>query len=368
MRLPNRTGPTRLLVSISAHGLGHLAQTAPVVRAIGQSHPGIAITVLTGIPEAAVRVRISVAFEHVGSNDDFGLLMRTPVEPLRAETANRYVELHVGWEERVTSLAGWMRAQGFGLVLSNVGYTAIAAARRAGIPAVAMSSINWVDVLQCYCGAFAGMAGVIAQIERTYRSADAFLRVVPGLPMPWLPTTDLSPIVARGRNRRDEIAKLFNLPSHTRIVVFSVSELAPPPPPAFPAALSEDLLLLGPTAWSSQLPWRCFAATGMPFLDLLTSADLVVGKPGYGLATEAAMAQVPLLLVPYEAWPEVPVHIGWLRQHGVCATTPRALEELGVDDILAALEGMRGRFAPQSPVFGGELEAANYLGRWLAAA
>ena len=261
-----------------------------------------------------------------------------------------------------------MRAQGFGLVLSNVGYTAIAAARRAGIPAVAMSSINWVDVLQCYCGAFAGMAGVIGQIESTYRSADAFLKVVPGLPMPWLPTTDLSPIVARGRNRRDELAKLFNLRSDTRIVVFSVSELAPPPPPALPAALPEDLLLLGPTAWSSQPPWRGFAATGMPFLDLLTSADLVVGKPGYGLATEAAMAQVPLLLVPYEAWPEVPEHIGWLRQYGVCTTTPRALEELSLDDILAALEGMRGRTAPQSPVFGGELEAAKYLGKWLATA
>ena len=368
MHASDRTSPPRLLVSISAHGLGHLAQTAPVVRAIAQAHPGIAITVLTGIPEAAVRVRIPVAFEHVGSSDDFGLLMRTPVEPLRAETAKRYVELHAGWEERVTSLAGWMRAEGFGLVLSNVGYTAIAAARRAGIPAVAMSSINWVDVLQCYCGAFAGMAGVIAQIESTYRSADAFLKVVPGLPMPWLPTTDLSPIVARGRNRRDELAKLFNLRSDTRIVVFSVSELAPPSPPALPAAVPEDLLLLGPTAWSSQPPWRGFAATGMPFLDLLTSADLVIGKPGYGLATEAAMAQVPLLLVPYEAWPEVPAHIGWLRQYGVCTTTPRALEELSLDDILAALEGMRGRTAPQSPVFGGELEAAKYLGRWLATA
>jgi hypothetical protein len=52
----------------------------------------------------------------------------------------------------------------------------------------------------------------------------------------------------------------------------------------------------------------------------------------------------------------------------VCTTTPRALEELSLDDILAALESVRGRTAPQTPVFGGELEAAKYLGGWLATA
>jgi len=362
----DRSGPARLLVSISAHGLGHLAQTAPVVRAIAQAHPGIEITVLTGIPEPAVRVRLPLAFEHAASHDDFGLLMRSPVEPLRAESARRYVELHAVWGERVAILADWMRAKRFRLVLSNVGYTAIAAARLAGIPAVGLSSINWYDVLECYCGGFPKMAGVLADIQKTYRSADAFLKVVPGLPMPWLSRTELSPIVARGRNRRDALAKLFDLRSDARVIVFAFSETAPSSPPTLPATMPRDLLLLGPTAWSGRPPLQGFAAAGMPFLDILSSADLLIGKPGYGLVTEAALAQVPVLLVPYDTWPEAEVHIAWLRQHGVCTTTSSALSALSLDDILAALGGMRGLRAPRSPVFGGELEAVQQLGRWLA--
>jgi hypothetical protein len=357
--------PVRLLVSISAHGLGHLAQAAPVVRAIAEMHPGIEITVLTGIPEPAVRVRMPLAFDHTISTDDFGLLMRSPVEPLRAESARRYVELHTGWEQHVSSLASWMGAKRFSLVLSNVGYSAIAAAHVAGIPAVGMSSINWYDVLECYCGGFSEMTGVLVEIKRTYQRAAAFLKVTPGLAMPWLITTDLSPIAARGRNRRDELTKLFNLRSDTRIVVFAFSESAPPSPPTLPATMPEDLLLLGPTPWSGKHPWQGFAATGMPFLDILSSANLLIGKPGYGLVTEAALAKVPLLLVPYDTWPEAAAHIGWLRQHGVCTTSSSALDALSIDDILGGLDRMRGRHAPQSPIVGGELEAAKQLGKWL---
>jgi hypothetical protein len=74
---------------------------------------------------------------------------------------------------------------------------------------------------------------------------------------------------------------------------------------------------------------------------------------------------VPVLLVPYDTWPEAEVHIAWLRQHGVCTTTSSALDALSLDDILAALEGMRWRRAPQRLAFGGELQAAQHLGRWL---
>lgn len=48
-----------------------------------ERHPDIEVTVLSGIPGLLLRARTPVAFDHVTSTDDFGLLMRSPMELLR---------------------------------------------------------------------------------------------------------------------------------------------------------------------------------------------------------------------------------------------------------------------------------------------
>jgi hypothetical protein len=103
----------------------------------------------------------------------------------------------------------------------------------------------------------------------------------------------------------------------------------------------------------------------MPFLDLLTSADLVVGKPAMGSprSGDSAGAAAPGAL--RDGWPEVPAHIRLAAAITACAPRSRALEGLSLDDVWQPWRAC-GRTAPQSPVFGGELEGRNYLERWLA--
>ena len=69
-----------LLVDISAHGLGHLAQTAPVINALMAQAPDLELTVRSAIPRERLALRICGDFKHVAEARDFGLVMHNAVD------------------------------------------------------------------------------------------------------------------------------------------------------------------------------------------------------------------------------------------------------------------------------------------------
>ena len=64
-----------LLVTISGHGLGHLAQTGPVLQALQRRRPDLRLTVVSTLPQSRLRERIGPALEPVTRALDFGFLM-----------------------------------------------------------------------------------------------------------------------------------------------------------------------------------------------------------------------------------------------------------------------------------------------------
>jgi len=49
----------------------------------------------------------------------------------------------------------------------------------------------------------------------------------------------------------------------------------------------------------------------LPFIDLVASADVIVGKDSYGTVVEAACAGTKLVMVPRRNWPETSCLIDW---------------------------------------------------------
>jgi hypothetical protein len=65
----------KLLAVISQHGLGHLAQAAPVLNALRKQQPDLALTIWSGLSPVALRARIEGPFTHRHESADVGLLM-----------------------------------------------------------------------------------------------------------------------------------------------------------------------------------------------------------------------------------------------------------------------------------------------------
>lgn len=192
-----------LLVDISAHGLGHLAQTAPVIDALAALVPGLRVTVRSAIPRHRLAHRIAADFVHVAEARDFGYVMHNAVDIDLAASARRYREFHADWAQRVTAEAGWLRQRGVDALLSNVAYLPLAGAAEAGIPAAGLCSLNWADLFAHYFADEPWMPAIHAQMLAAYGAGGCFLRLTPGLPMSGLPgRQDIAPIARLGRRDR----------------------------------------------------------------------------------------------------------------------------------------------------------------------
>lgn len=352
---------TKLLIGVTAHGFGHLAQTAPVIHALRRRLPDVEITVRSGIAPDVLARRIPVAFRAVATEEDFGLVMATPFAVDPTATFERYARLHEGYRKSVSELAAWMRAESFDGVLANISYLLTAAAAQAGIPALAMSSLNWLDLFDYYCGGFDGAAAIAREIETGYADASRIARLEPGMPMPRFETVRIGAAIADvGTPRRAELIRHYGAARSGRVIVFALGGIAPGEPPDWSAELAAQHLLIGPACWASRGPWRTDVAP-MPFLDIIASADAVVAKPGYGTVTEAAAAGVPAILFTRGDWPEEPALVGWLHRHGRCSYVDAAMAVCPPEAIFDLCDRLAAAPAPPRPAAGGEEQVADLM-------
>lgn len=346
-----------LAVSISGHGFGHAAQTAPILNQLHQLVPELRLTVRSAVPLVHLRSRIHVPFEHLPSNGDIGMMMSSALDVLVEESRAAYRAFHLDWDKRVADEAHLLRKLGADMVFSNVGYLPLAGAQRAGIPSVALCSLNWADIYRHYCGD----DGIAAQIHDSYANTDAFLRATPGMAMTSLPNlVPVSPIAAIGTNRRAELDHRLKLPCGEKLVLVSLGGIASRLPierwPHIPG-----VRWLVQENWHIDHPDAVILETlPMNFSDLLGSCDALICKPGYGSFVEAASSGTPVLYVNRPDWPEAPALVEWLQQNGLCREVARdALEQGKIAEVLEEIWN-----APRpKPVIP---EGAKQVAEWLA--
>lgn len=303
----------RLLCAISHHGLGHLAQAAPILNALHARRPDIEWLIWSGLSETALRGRIFFPFAHRNEAADQGLLMHDAIRVDLAASRAALLAFHADWEARIAREADWLRREGIIGVAADVAYLPLAAARRAGLPAAAFCSLNWYDIASAYLGEDPACHPLLAQMRGAYLDTP-FLRLAPSMPMAWLPRAeDLPPVALTGRRRRSELDALLGLKSETCLVLIGFGGIGY----AGQAPRCDGVVWLAPRDWQGEAgrdDVADLAATGLPFSDLLASCDVLLTKSGYGSYVEGAASGVAVLHVERPDWPETPYLSRWLAQ------------------------------------------------------
>ena len=352
-----------LVASISGHGYGHVAQTAPVLNRLLQRLPQLRLTVRSIVPLSHLRTRIRAPFTHLRSEGDIGMVMSSALDVLVEDSCKAYRAFHADWDARVAEEARLLRELQADFVFSNVGYLPLAGAQRAGIPNAALCSLNWFDIYRHYCGNDA----IAAQILECYAGADAFLRATPGMAMALLPNlVQVAPIADVGDDRRDELNRHLRLSKEEHLVLVSMGGIASRLP-------MEKWPRIDGVRWLVQADWQVehpdaieLESLPMGFGDLLASSNALLCKPGYGSFTEAACSATPVLYVARPDWPESPALVEWLQRYGVCREVSRQALERG--DIATELRSLwhepRARHPQQLPerlTPGGAAQVAAWL-------
>ncbi len=348
-----------LVVSISGHGFGHVAQTAPILNAL--NIPGLRITVRSSAPESHLRSRIQVPFTHLSSVGDIGMVMISPFDVDVEKSRAAYQRFHDDWHARVREEAKILNELRADLVFSNVGYLTLAGAQQAKIPNAALCSLNWSDIYKHYCGE----SDITRQIQSSYAGADAFLRTTPGMKMDGLANViPVEPIATLGKKRRDELNHHLKLSPHEKLVLVSMGGIDSRVP-------IENWPRINGVRYLVSAGWKTvhadaivFDSLPFSFSDLLASCDLLLTKPGYGSFVEAACCGVPILYVSRPDWPESQALVDWLQQHGSCCEiSHNTLLEGG---IARELEQLWRNKRPDIILPTGAQQVANWLTKKLA--
>lgn len=353
-----------LYVAISYHGFGHVAQTAPVVNALRTRVPGLRLIIRSAAPATVLRAHFQGPFAHIAEPVDDAMAMASSLDVLGAASHAAYKTTHRRWQARVSAEARRLRELRPSLVLANVPYLPLAAAAEAGIPAAALSSLNWGEVYSHYCGGLPEANAIRRAIDLAYASAGVFLNPEPSMPMPALTNgRAVGPIARVGRRRKDAIAAHLGIDPSARLVLLFLGGIPTPVRSREWRLPRGVILLVSGTAIQGGDAVHPIEAAGVPYIDAVASVDALITKPGYGSFVEAACNGTPVLYARRRDWPEEPYTVGWLNAHARCRELPRAdLERGAIGPHLDALWAQAER-PPVSPT--GIEEAASFLANYL---
>lgn len=351
---------SHLLVDISAHGFGHVGQTAPVVNELARRIPGLRITLRTAAPYSLLQKSFSCDFRHIPLAFDFGMRMTNAVDVQVEESAIAYRAFHADWMEKVEREAHAMQALEPDLLLANVPYLSLAAARVAGVCSVGMCCLNWADIYRHYCVRDAASRKIHEQMLEAYNSAECFLKLQPTMPMPDLSNArNINPVARVGRKLRASISGKLRLGETEKLVLVAMGGMEfRLPVECWPHLPGVRWII--PQAWQARRSdMFALESLDLSFSDVLASCDAVLTKPGYGTFAEAACAGVPVLYVSRRNWPEEPYLVQWLAEHDACMEVQR--DALQAGDLGCALDQLWAMPKPSVPVPSGIHEAADCL-------
>lgn len=212
--------------------------------------------------------------------------------------------------------ASWLKATKTNLVVTDIVPLACVAAYRVGIPCVAVTNFSWDFIYSEYLmDAGSVFRPLIWQIAEDYSCAFRLLRLPGHVPMPaFREVIDVPLVVRRARKTKEEVYRDFDLPltpGH-RLLIFIYGGQPPGEWTLDHHCLPKNwkcIVCSGgiPPGGKQSLPDNfILAAEDVYTPDLIAASDAVIGKIGYGTASECLAHSVPLVFTRRDFFNEEP--------------------------------------------------------------
>jgi hypothetical protein len=306
-----------LLLALSGHGYGHLAQCAPVVNALRQRLPGLVLTVCGSLPREVVAARIDDEFDYRQAELDPVLHMLNAWEVDVPASRQVYREFHRDWEQGYQNDIDLLGQVCPDLVLADVPYRILSAAVQRRIPAVGLCSLNWAAIYAAYCEDGHEDLRILEQMMDGYRAAGLFLAPTPAIPMQELDNVvTTGPIARQGCRQQAALLERCAVDRRARVVLVALGGIASTLPIDNWPIIEDVIWIFSDAVLGRRNDMFASGSLDMPFIDVLASVDVVLTKPGYGTYAEAVCHGVPVLTIERRDWPETTYLNSWAQQHG----------------------------------------------------
>ncbi|NUN97899.1 MAG: hypothetical protein HUU16_17185 [Candidatus Omnitrophica bacterium] len=340
-------GVARAAFYIDSHGFGHSTRSMALIEAFP---PDWDFLLRSNAPDWLFEKELHRPHKQFPSPLDIHPKHSTGYRIDPAATRHAAARKVAEADNLLASEADWLREEGVDLVLSDISPLAIAAARRAGLPAYGVSNFTWDWIFEPLFVGF-GPDGVVQTLREMMGEATANFRLPFSDPGTFPFGSVESPLLVRHpRKPREAAREEYGFEAEVRyfVVTFGGIEREIPNLPrlkdfeplqfvrvARPGELSPGLakkeLIRHPLA-------RNFWILHAPDLyhpDLVLAADGVVTKPGYGILSECMATATPILLDSREDFREFEVVKRVVANYPqVAVLESRKVEELDLGEAL----------------------------------
>lgn len=358
-----------LAVYVSGHGFGHATRVAEVLRVVRAQAPELEIEVATSAP-ASLFASVVAAVSVRALECDVGLVQGDALRIDEEATAVGWTAFHERWDGLCADEADRLKRNRVRLVVGDVPPLAFEAARRAGVPSVALANFSW-DWIYRHLAARVPVLGIAAgHAAEAYAHADLLLRLPFAGDLSAFPTMVDIPIVARRpQASREELRRRCGF-GRRPVVLLSFGGLGLP---GFDVRVLGRLdqwdFVVSTSLGAAPSNVRALTAAhlaefGLGYVDLVGAVDVVVTKPGYGIVTDALGARTPLVYTDRGDFPEYEILVRGMKMLLPCAYLDN--ESLRAGRLAEPIgEALRLPW-PAEPDLGGAQVAAEHILRLLS--
>ncbi len=360
------SGRGGIVAYVTSHGFGHLNRSVAVLNRLPADVPLTIRCDPSLFAPWAERLHRPATLEPHRS--DIGAL-NPPGDSAATDgpaTLALAAEVHARAMTEVDAEATRLRDEGARAVLCDATPVPLVAAREAGVPGFLLANFTWAEIYAPHARKLGpGAMATVRAIRSAYRQATAVFRAEPSLKLAgFARTIEVGLVVNPGVDRRAELRERLNLSASDKIVYFYVGRYGQANLGWERLARLRGVHLVGfHPAPSGELPnLHVVPATEWNGADLAASSDAIVAKAGYGTASEAMAARVPLIYPPRPGFAEHRALDRALRRWGGGVPIPaRDFQGLDLGRHLDRAFALRPG-PPPFPVDGAEQVARHLLG------
>jgi L-arabinokinase len=359
-------GKATLVAYVTGHGFGHATRTAEVLREVHSLAPATEIRVVTSAPARLFHGALGAQVHVRAAACDVGLAQHDALTIDERGTLARWREFAAVWPARVGEEARWLRAVGARVVLADVPPLAFAAAREAGVPALALANFSWDEVYAHLARRHPALGEAAAQAAEAYRAASLLLELPFALEMPAFARRERIPLVARRpRVGRAEARRRLRLGGRPAVLLTFGGLGLPGFRGQVLAGLPEFDFLVSEPVRSGPAHVRPLAADvgelGLGYEDVVGAVDVVVTKPGYGIVSDAIAARTRLVYTERGDFPEYAVLVREMGRYLPAVHVTNG--DLWAGRLRGPLEDALARpFPPEADLSGALVAARRVLG------
>jgi hypothetical protein len=303
---------------ITPHGFGHASRASAVMATLAGLIPGIRFELFTTCPRWIFEDSVGSNFGYHAVQTDIGIVQASPLlEDLQATCLELERMLPFN-EAKVLDLSKYIKQLGCRLVICDIAPLGIAVARAAGLPVVLLENFTWDWIYAGYLSSEPRLRPYIDYLAGINHMADHHIQTRPAC-RPSEKAIRVDPVSRKARFPRNIIRHRLGIPEAAKMVLVSMGGV--PDPFDFISRLPSDLepfvVVPGANGMRASHPKIILLPTHSPFFhpDLMTAADVLVGKAGYSTVAEAYQAGIPFGYISRPASPESAVLEDFITRH-----------------------------------------------------